>query len=85
MSADFADRIFYHQYVPGLKQYLQTKGEFSRVVIFLSQPPAAYMTTIREVAADGFGQEATIVIEKPFGYDQKSAVEMNRELSSLLH
>ena len=81
MSADFADRIFYHQYVPGLKQYLQTKGEFSRVVIFLSQPPAAYMTTIREVAADGFGQEATIVIEKPFGYDQKSAVEMNRELS----
>ncbi len=81
ISADFANHIFYHQYVTGLKQYLQTKGEFSRIVIFLSQPPTAYMTTIREIAADGFGQEASLVIEKPFGYDQKSAAEMNRELS----
>ncbi len=81
VSVDFANLIFYHQFVSGLRQYLQTKGEFSRVVIFLSQPPAAYMTTIREIAADGFGQEATIVIEKPFGYDQKSAVEINQELT----
>lgn len=80
ISAEFASHTFYHQFIPGLKQYLQSKGDFTRAIFFLSQPPSAHMNTVREIAEDGFGQDATIVIEKPFGYDQKSAAEMNQYL-----
>ena len=80
ISGKFADRLFYHQYIPGLKEFIAHKGRFSRVVFFLAQPPEAYSATAREIKAEGFGREASIVIEKPFGSDYESARALNREL-----
>jgi glucose-6-phosphate 1-dehydrogenase len=78
----FAGRLFYHQNIAGIKEFLASLGAFSRVVFFLAQPPEAYAATARELRADGFGSEATLIIEKPFGYGYASAVALNRELAA---
>jgi glucose-6-phosphate 1-dehydrogenase len=80
VSGDFAERIFYHQYIPGLKKYIAEKGEFAQIVFFLAQPPEAYSITAKELVAEGFGREVSLVIEKPFGYDYESAKTLNRQL-----
>ncbi|MFP4681180.1 MAG: glucose-6-phosphate dehydrogenase [Chitinispirillaceae bacterium] len=78
----FASQLYYHQYISGLKEFIFSKGQFEKVVVFLSQPPAAYAPTARELIADGFGKETSIVLEKPFGYDFASARELNRKLEA---
>ncbi|MDG5814460.1 glucose-6-phosphate dehydrogenase [Chitinispirillales bacterium ANBcel5] len=78
----FQKQLYYHQYISGLKEFIASKGEFSKVVVFLSQPPAAYTPTARELLAEGFGAETSIVIEKPFGYDYRSAKALNSELEA---
>jgi glucose-6-phosphate 1-dehydrogenase len=79
-TGDFAGLLFYHQYISGLKAYLVRKGDFRRVVFFLAQPPEAYCATAKELLAEGFGRESSIIIEKPFGYDYESARTLNRGL-----
>ncbi len=83
-SADpeFSSQLFYHQYTSGLREFIFSKGQFEKVIVFLSQPPAAYAPTARELIADGFGKETCIVLEKPFGYDFRSARELNRKLEA---
>lgn len=82
VSEEFKERLFYHQYVNGLKHYLKSKGHFSRLIFFLSQPPSAYIQTARDLVSESFGSEASIIIEKPFGYDFRSAHELDNELAS---
>lgn len=82
LSPHFSNNIFYHHLIPGLKDFIFSKGDFSRIVIFVSQPPAAYGSTARTLACEGFSNETSIVIEKPFGYDLDSAVTLNSELAS---
>lgn len=82
ISPVFAQKLFYHQYIPGLRSFISSMGDFTRIVFFLSQPPVAYGPTARELSAEGFGKESSIVIEKPFGYDFESARALNSELAS---
>jgi glucose-6-phosphate 1-dehydrogenase len=77
----FGEMLFYHQGIAGLKKYLAGKGTFSRVIIFFALPPDTYAATAREVAAEGFCEDASIIIEKPFGSDFESAHSLNREFS----
>jgi glucose-6-phosphate 1-dehydrogenase len=77
----FGGMLFYHQGIHGLKKYLAGKGKFSRVIFFFALPPDTYAQTARELAAEGFCEETSIIIEKPFGSDYKSAQLLNRELS----
>ncbi|MCL2690132.1 MAG: glucose-6-phosphate dehydrogenase (NADP(+)) [Chitinispirillia bacterium] len=77
---DFGDLLFYHQHTPGLRNFIMSKGNFSRIIVFLSQPPSAYQSSIKELAADGFGKETMIALEKPFGYDYDSACKLNETL-----
>lgn len=81
LSAPFADNFFYHRNIRGIKQFMENRGPFERVVFFLSLPPAAYSDTAREIAAEGFGAKASIILEKPFGYDLDSARKLNTELT----
>ena len=78
--AGFASMLFYHRGISGLQAYLSAKGDFSRTIIFMSLPPGVYASTAAELAAEGFGGEACIIIEKPFGWDYTSSVELNAEL-----
>ncbi|MDR0308230.1 MAG: glucose-6-phosphate dehydrogenase (NADP(+)) [Chitinispirillales bacterium] len=79
-AADFGERLFYHQYISGLWEFIASKGNFTKKVVFLSQPPSAYESSARELVEDGFGSETSIVLEKPFGYDYSSAVKLNNAL-----
>jgi glucose-6-phosphate 1-dehydrogenase len=83
VSAPFAQRMFYHQHISGIRQFIVSRGSFSRVVFFFAMPSDGYAATAREIVAEGFGKETAIVIEKPFGYDAASARALNRELLPL--
>lgn len=82
VSEKFARRIYYHQFIFGLKDFIRSKGDFSRIVIFFALPPIAYGTTARNLYEEGFRNGVSIVIEKPFGYDLQSAKKLDKELSS---
>ncbi|MBN1578133.1 MAG: glucose-6-phosphate dehydrogenase (NADP(+)) [Chitinispirillaceae bacterium] len=82
ISAPFARRLFYHRHLKGLRQFIDTHGTFGRVVFFLSLPPSAYAATAQGIAAEGFGEKAVVIIEKPFGSDTASARTLNRNLAS---
>ncbi|MBD3391689.1 MAG: glucose-6-phosphate dehydrogenase [Chitinivibrionales bacterium] len=81
ISPEFSKRLFYHRGIPGLKDFIAEKGSFDRVVFFMALPPKVYGSTAGELAAVGFGSEATLIIEKPFGSDLESAMKLDRELS----
>ena len=73
VSDDFAQLLEYHQGIKGLKKVLSGKKNISRILFFFALPPSAYSDTARELASEGFGGEASILIEKPFGSDFESA------------
>jgi glucose-6-phosphate 1-dehydrogenase len=82
LSEEFSRHLYYHQYIPGLKKYIDSLGSFSRIIFFLAQPPSAYGPTARELAAEGFSNDVSLIIEKPFGYDYDSARALNSELAA---
>jgi glucose-6-phosphate 1-dehydrogenase len=82
VSEEFSNRLFYHQYIPGLKDFINSLGSFSRIIFFLAQPPSAYGPTARELSAEGFSGKVSLIIEKPFGYDYDSAKALNNELAT---
>jgi glucose-6-phosphate 1-dehydrogenase len=81
VSEQFSKHLFYHQHLCGLKSFINAKGDFQRVVFFLSLPPSVYAATAKAIIDEGFGKETSIIIEKPFGYDTASARKLNNELA----
>lgn len=81
VHADFLNALYYHKGIPGIKEYIQSFGSFSRVIFFMALPPSVYAQTAAELSKEGFGKEATLIIEKPFGYDYNSARELNTEVA----
>ena len=55
-------------------------GGESRRIHYLSVPPAAAMSAVRLLAAADLTSRCRIIMEKPFGTDLESAVQLNREL-----
>jgi glucose-6-phosphate 1-dehydrogenase len=84
VDPEFEKYIYYHQYISGLKSYIYSKGTFDRIVFFMSLPPVAYGPTVRELIDEGFGNEISVIIEKPFGYDYASSKALDNELNSYL-
>ena len=82
VSGQFSKMLTYHKGFSGIKKSLESKGNFTKTVIFLSLPPSVYAASVNELAAEGFGEDVTIVIEKPFGYDHGSAKELNIAITS---
>jgi glucose-6-phosphate 1-dehydrogenase len=78
----FRPLLSYHRDIPGLKRAIESLGAFSRAIFFLAQPPEAYVATACALAREGFSTEASLIIEKPFGYDLASSQKLNRELSA---
>ncbi len=78
---DFAQLLSYHQGIPGIRAHIRKRGKFSRLIFFLALPPKAYAPMAEELKREGFGEEALLIIEKPFGYDLASARELDTRLS----
>jgi glucose-6-phosphate 1-dehydrogenase len=59
-------------------------GGDSPIVAYLALPPAVFPVAVGALHAAGFGLESRVVLEKPFGEDLESAVELNRLLAELM-
>jgi glucose-6-phosphate 1-dehydrogenase len=80
ISDEFAKMLFYYVGMKGLKDFVESKGRFDQIIIFMALPPSVYAQRAKELAEEGFGKEARIIIEKPFGYDYETARNLNEEL-----
>ncbi len=80
---DFARLLHYYVGMEGLKKFVDSRGTFEQVIIFMALPPSVYAQRARELSAEGFGAETRIIIEKPFGYDYQSARRLNEELHAV--
>jgi glucose-6-phosphate 1-dehydrogenase len=67
----------------------QEEGIPANVIFYLSTPPALYGVIPRNLAAAGLNSQSDgwkrVIIEKPFGYDLQSALDLNRVLQDGWH
>jgi glucose-6-phosphate 1-dehydrogenase len=55
-------------------------GDAQRPAHYMAIPPALFGAVVEQLAAAGCTQGARIIVEKPFGHDQASALALNRIL-----
>ncbi len=92
---DFADRLSYvpiqtaekKDYAKVKKQLAKLDKQFNvggNYIFYLSTPPFLYKTIPACLAAHGLNEEKDgwrrLVIEKPFGYDLETAIELNKDI-----
>lgn len=97
---DFSDRLFYSavqtaeskDYKKVKKQLAQLDKKFNiggNYIYYLSTPPFLYKTIPACLADHGLNEEKDgwkrLVIEKPFGYDLETAVELNAHIKQYFH
>jgi glucose-6-phosphate 1-dehydrogenase len=82
ISNKHSNNFHYHNGIKGLKKRIESLGSFPRVIFFLALPPAVYGSTARELNEEGFKENVSLIIEKPFGYDYDSAHKLNNEINS---
>ena len=54
-----------------------------RPTYYLAIPPVLFETVVENIAKSNGGTNARVVVEKPFGHDQASALELNKVLLSI--
>jgi glucose-6-phosphate 1-dehydrogenase len=57
-------------------------GVAKRPAHYLAIPPVLFGKVVKQLGASGCAKDARVVVEKPFGTDLASAVELNRTLST---
>ncbi len=63
------------------EQEIDAQGER---LVYLSVPPGAMEAMVRMLGATGIAENASLVVEKPFGHDVKSARALNAALHEVL-
>ena len=63
---------------------LRTAAQRDRRIAYLAVPPSAFTSLIEGIKSAGFATGTSIIIEKPFGHDMKSAEELNRTLHDVV-
>jgi len=61
----------------------QALGPSKRPLHYLAIPPSLFGSVVRELGRSGCAKDARVVVEKPFGHDLASAMELNRSLLSV--
>jgi glucose-6-phosphate 1-dehydrogenase len=78
VQGDYTDADTYKR----LKQKL---GDAKHPVFYLEIPPSLFATVIDQLGSAGLTEGARVVIEKPFGHDLQSAIELNDHIHQVLH
>jgi glucose-6-phosphate 1-dehydrogenase len=73
IDGDYADAATYDK----LRQAL---GQAARPLHYLAIPPSMFETVVLGLKQSGCGNQARVIIEKPFGHDLASAQALNRTL-----
>jgi glucose-6-phosphate 1-dehydrogenase len=55
----------------------------SHPVHYLAIPPSLFGTVVKELGRSGCADGAKVMVEKPFGHDLESAIELNRALGEV--
>ena len=55
-----------------------------RRIAYLAVPPSAFTSLIKGIKTTGLADDTSIIIEKPFGHDLKSAEALNRTLHDVV-
>ena len=63
-----------------LRRIRKELGSAQRPAHYLAIPPALFETVVEQLGCSGCGQNARVIVEKPFGHDLASAQELNRTL-----
>ena len=85
-QGQFADRSAYRELSERLEQVDAARGTRGNKLFYLATPPSAYEEIIANLGHAGLQHQAKregwsrIVVEKPFGHDLDSAVELNDSL-----
>ena len=78
IQGDYADDATWAE----LRDLLDTHKS-STAVFYMAIPPSMFPTVANELASVGLNKRGRIVVEKPFGRDLESAVELNQTLHSV--
>ncbi|CAN5548525.1 glucose-6-phosphate dehydrogenase [soil metagenome] len=85
-QGDFGDPRTYGALAERLEQIDATRGTRGNRLFYLATPPSAYPEIIENLGRAGLHREgrgngwSRIVVEKPFGFDLKSAQALNRDV-----
>ncbi len=91
LQSDFNDPSGYRELANLLDHLDRERGTEGRRVFYLATPPSAYPEIIQQLGASGLAKPkdpncwARIIIEKPFGRDLESAIELNRQVADVFH
>lgn len=86
LSGDFANPATYTALNEQLKVYEKKWNTQANYVFYLATPPSIVETIVNGIGKAGLAQDkqrARIVVEKPFGHDLASAVELNGLLTTV--
>ncbi|HUV66227.1 MAG TPA: glucose-6-phosphate dehydrogenase, partial [Sedimentisphaerales bacterium] len=89
LPGDYDDEGFYRRIKARLAELSQKHNVHESVVFYLAVPPAVYPVIVEHLSAAGLArpsgpdgnQKIKLVVEKPFGKDFPSAVDLNRRIS----
>jgi len=83
-NIQFDDIETYHSFKKRLENIRSEKGISSNTIFYLSTPPSLYGLIPQQLAKVGLNSETDgwkrLIIEKPFGYDLKSALKLKDSL-----
>jgi len=86
-SVDYKQLESYSNLSEFLKNSDEKHGTRGNRIFYLALPPTLYQQVIHQLGQAGLGNERTnnngwsrVVIEKPFGHDLKTAVDLNRSI-----
>ncbi|MBN2510204.1 MAG: glucose-6-phosphate dehydrogenase [Spirochaetales bacterium] len=77
---EFLSMLHYHTGMDGIKNAVDSLGDIRKYIVFFSLPPSVYGATAKKLSEEGFSDQTSIIVEKPFGYDYETARNLNREL-----
>jgi glucose-6-phosphate 1-dehydrogenase len=84
LAGDFADATTYERLAKQLAQMERDHGTGGNLLFYLATPPVVFSLIAGQLAKAGLAQRtggwSRLIIEKPFGHDQTSAVALNKEL-----
>jgi len=86
LSGDFANPATYTALDSQLKDHEKIWGSPANHIFYLATPPGIMETVVQGLGAAGLAHDkrrARIVVEKPFGHDLASAVELNGVLTAV--
>ena len=87
LQADFNDPKGYEKLNNLLNLLDQERGTGGNRIFYLSTPPSQYPEIIQRLGAAGLNRSrkgwTRIIVEKPFGHDLPSAIELNRQVGKV--